>query len=356
MILRRFLLVLWSLLALLPAHHALAGDLASWPRQVSYVAIGDSITAGWGTPAIGGARVNGYVSHLHRQMQVRGQATLHNLGVAGLTSSQFLFLLEHWPEASQLLQKADLITLSIGGNDIIWTDHQKPGDVMAMHEALTKYKTNILTILAHFRQLNVDARLFVLEVYNPFAVKDPRHKQLSEWITWVNESIREAAKAYDADVVPVATLFLSHEQEYVNLANNDIHPNASGHKVIAEAISHTLFGSFVPLTVEQNKKPNLLWNGEPRPLSSDLIFENQTIYASLPQIQELHQGGLKRLRSRVGSFLALVNGKRIILPSPVLLKDGSPYLPLRPVIETLGARVFWVPDSLTISVFTKEKP
>ncbi|ARU63068.1 hypothetical protein CBW65_20375 [Tumebacillus avium] len=351
---RLFLLVLLSLLAVFhPVQNALAGDLTPLPKNLNYVAIGDSVTAGWGTPAIHGARVNGYVAHLHRQMQVRGQATLHNFGIPGLTSGQFLFLLEHWPEASQHLQRADLITLSIGGNDIIWTEHQKPGDVMAMREALTKYQTNIRTILALFRQLNVDARLFVLEVYNPFPEKDPRHTQLSEWITWVNESILLAAKQYDAEVVPVASLFLSHEKEYVNLANNDIHPNAKGHTLIAEAISRTLFGSFVPLPVSADVKPNLLWNGEPRPLSSALVLENDTVYASLPLIQELHGDGLNYIRSRVGSVFARVNGKRISLPSPVFLKDGLPYLPLRPVIEAMGARVYWVPDSQTISVFSK---
>ncbi|TCP59438.1 lysophospholipase L1-like esterase [Tumebacillus sp. BK434] len=351
---RLFLLFLLSLLVCFhPVQKALAADLTPLPKHLNYVAIGDSVTAGWGTPAIAGTRVNGYVAHLHRQMQVRGQATLHNFGIPGLTSGQFLFLLDHWPEASQHLQRADLITLSIGGNDIIWTEHQKPGDVMAMREALTKYQTNIRTILALFRQLNVDTRLFVLEVYNPFPEKDPRHTQLSEWITWVNESILAAAKAYDADVVPVASLFLGHEKEYVNLANNDIHPNAKGHALIAETISQALFGSFIPLPVAAEMKPNLLWNGERRPLRSDLVLENDTVYASLPLIRELPGTGRPSIRSRIGSVFARVNGKRIALPSPVFLKDGLPYLPLRPVIETVGARVYWVPDSRTISVFSK---
>jgi lysophospholipase L1-like esterase len=347
------LLFLLFLLLLLPVQKAQAFDLTPMPKKLDYVAIGDSITAGWGTPAIQGKRVNGYVSQLHRQMLIRGEANLHNLGIPGLTSGQFLFLLEHWPEASQHLQHADLITLSIGGNDIIWTEHQKPGDVMAMREALTRYETNIRTILSTLRQVNENARLFVLEVYNPFEQKDPRHAKLSEWIAWVNESILKAAKENDAEVVPLASLFLSHEKEYVNLANNDIHPNAKGHSVIAKAISEALFGFFVPLLVEPDMKPNLLWNGEPRKLKTELVLENKTIYASLAQIKELHGSALKFIRSHIGSTWARVNGKRIALPSPVILKDGHPHLPLRPVTEALGAKVYWVPDSQTVSVFMK---
>jgi lysophospholipase L1-like esterase len=325
------------------------------PDDVRYIALGDSVSAGWGAPMVNGMRVNGYVSQLHRQLLMRGRSELNNLGIPGLTSGQFLFLLEHWPEASEAVQKADLITLSIGGNDIIWTDHQAPGDAAKMREALQKYESNIQTILDKLRALNPDARLFVLEVYNPFPEDDDRHAALSEWVSWVNESVAAAANRHDSDVVPVASLFQKHEKDYVNLSNNDIHPNLVGHTKIAEQISHVLFGNFVPLVVEPEMQPNLLWNGKPKKLKVPLIYENDTVYVEADQVAELYGGLLHSIRYRLGAWWMRVNGKRVTLTSPILMKDGHPYLPLRAVSETLGVKVFWVEESQTICVVMRGK-
>jgi len=357
----RSLLLGLCFLLLLPYTHALAlyppeRELSPLPRNITYVAVGDSITAGWGASVVEGARQNGYVAQLHRQLLVRGNSRVHNLGVPGLTSGQFLFVMEHWPEMSRLLSQAGLITLSIGGNDIIWTDHQSPGDVDKMREALSKYEVNIVTILHRIRKLNPEARLFVLEVYNPFPLQDERHQALQAWITSVNESIAAAATVYHAEVVPTASLFLGKENQFVNLANNDIHPNTAGHTRIAESITGRLLGRFVPLIVQEKMKPNLLLNGERKQLPGDLLIENDTVYVSVDQLPELFGSAPPAVRYRIGDWSIRVNGKRIRLSSPVLLKDGRPYLPLRPPSETLGRQVYWVGSSRTINIVTPAAP
>ncbi|KEO84463.1 GDSL-type esterase/lipase family protein [Tumebacillus flagellatus] len=325
------------------------------PEQVDYVAIGDSITAGWGAPPIHGTRLNGFSAQLHRQLLTRGPAELHNLGVPGLTSGQFLFLLDHWPEASGVIKHADLITLSIGGNDIIWADYKSPGDDAKMRDALSKYESNIEDILAKIRGQNPTARLFVLEVYNPFPPDDSRHHALSEYIQWANESIAMAANTHEATVVPTASLFLDHEKEYVNLANNDIHPNVAGHTRIAEQISHALFGRFNKMVVEESMKPTLLLNGKPQKLKVPLLVENDTLYLDADQVAALHKGLLKRWWFRIGLWWMQVNGQRVKLPSPVLMINGRPYLPLRAVSQSLGAKVYWIEDAQTVSVVTKHE-
>jgi lysophospholipase L1-like esterase len=353
------LLLLLVCLSLVPATSATPARAAAHrptlPERVDYVAMGDSITAGWGSPAINGARLNGFAAQLHRQLLSRGPADLHNLGVPGLTSGQFLFLLDHWPEASDVIKHADLITLSLGGNDIIWTDYKSPGDAAKMREAMSKYEANIEAILAKIRSQNPTARLFVLEVYNPFSPDDSRHQALSEYIQWANESIAMAANTHEATVVPTASLFLDHEKEYVNLANNDIHPNVAGHTRIAEQISHALFGRFNRLVVESEMKPSLLWNGKPKKLNTPLLVENDTVYLAAEEVAALHKGLLKKWWFRVGLWWMQINGHKVKLPSPVLLIEGHPYVPLRSVSVALGAKVYWIEDSQTISVMTKKE-
>ena len=225
----RSLLLCLCFLLLLPTAQAWARQPAEkevppFPRTATYVAVGDSITAGWGSPLVEGVRQNGYVAQLHRQLLVRGQAKLHNLGVPGLTSGQLLFVMEHWPEMSRLLQQAELITLSIGGNDIIWTEHQSPGDTLKMREALSKYEANITTILNKIRILNPSARLFVLEVYNPFPIDDDRHNTLQPWIKWVNESIAMAANDFHAEVVPTSDVVFDQRKQIRQLGQQR-HPS-----------------------------------------------------------------------------------------------------------------------------------
>lgn len=349
--LRLALCLLWSLCLLCSTGTAVgATSRQTLPERVDYVALGDSITAGWGSPAIRGARVNGFAAQVHRQLQTRGPADLHNLGVPGLTSGQFLFLLDHWPESSDVIKHADLITLSLGGNDIIWADYKSPGDEAKMREALSKYEANIEEILGKIRLLNRTASFFVLEVYNPFSPDDPRHQSLSEYIQWANESIAIAANTHDATVVPTASLFLDHEKEYVNLAHDDIHPNVAGHTRIAEQISHALFGHFNRLVVEETMQPNLLWNSKRQKLSAPPIVENETIYLAADSLNRLLKGKLRNWWYRIGLSWMHVNGHKVALPSPVLLVDGHPYLPLRAVCTALGAKVYWIPDSQTMSV------
>jgi len=352
---------LWALCALTCLCFLTTGELpagahgvARLPQDLTYVAVGDSVTAGWGSPLVRGERRNGYVPQLQRQLMTRGRVELHNFGVPGLTSGQFLFLLDHWPEAAAHVREADLITLSIGGNDIIWTEHQSPGDVLKMREALSKYEANIEQILREIRQLNPRARIFALEVYNPFPPDDARHDGLSEWVHWVNEAIAMAANAHQADVVPTASLFLKHEKEYVNLSEDDIHPNLEGHTRIAEQIAHALYGSFTPLLVQEAEPaPTVLWNGKPQSFAEGVLFENDTVFVAAGRLAELYRDSVDRLGYRLGMWWLRVNGKTVELPAPPLLKDGQAYLPLRAVSEALGAKVFWIAETKTISVMAK---
>ena len=54
-----------------------------------------------------------------------------------------------------------------------------------------------------------------------------------------------------------------------------------------------------------------------------------------------------------GSGTALVNGRRVALDVPAQIINGRTMVPVRFVSETLGARVYWLPDSRTVRVASK---
>ncbi|HEU4963840.1 MAG TPA: copper amine oxidase N-terminal domain-containing protein, partial [Bacilli bacterium] len=98
---------------------------------------------------------------------------------------------------------------------------------------------------------------------------------------------------------------------------------------------------------------NLLWNGTPKKLEGEMLLEHNTVYVEATQLADLYKDALKDWRFRIGEWGMRVNGRHVELPSPVLMKGGGVYLPLRAVSETLGAQVYWVEESQTISVLMR---
>ena len=95
-----------TLLLPLAAMFALLGAGSAMP--FSYVALGDSLTAGQG------AR-HGYVDRLHdRLLRQHPGAVLHNLGSSGATTADVLRI--SLPRVAKL--RPDLVTLTIGTNDL----------------------------------------------------------------------------------------------------------------------------------------------------------------------------------------------------------------------------------------------
>ena len=98
------LLALCLALSLLPASALAAGG-----EQKSYVALGDSITTGYGLDE---------AQSFAEQIAEQEGYTLTNLAKDGATSSMLLTSLSD-SEVSSAIASADLITITIGGNDLM---------------------------------------------------------------------------------------------------------------------------------------------------------------------------------------------------------------------------------------------
>ncbi|WCK52518.1 GDSL-type esterase/lipase family protein [Aneurinibacillus sp. Ricciae_BoGa-3] len=81
-----------------------------------YMAIGDSITAGAGAFYIYGY-AHQYRNFLQKDLKTR--VIFHNFGKSGWTSQELLQALRNDPAFFKAIQTADIITCSIGGNDLL---------------------------------------------------------------------------------------------------------------------------------------------------------------------------------------------------------------------------------------------
>lgn len=205
-----------------------------------------------------------------------------NLAVNGATTSDLLTLLAT-DDAKKAVKEADLICISIGGNDLmqpaieflstnlgITTGNLNINDVVTKVSALDEnavqnlvikltgklrdpLKTaaaNFPTIESTIRAINSDTKLVMQTVYNPLEFYttsyqgtdfSDKYNTLQEYVNGqllkINKPISELESVSTADI---KARFDGNAWLYVNSKNKDIHPTAVGHALIASEILETL--------------------------------------------------------------------------------------------------------------------
>lgn len=242
-----------------------------------FLPLGDSIAYG-----MNAEQNKGYASQLYRYLKGISQyssltASSEKTAVPGLDSSDLLNLIN----ANQfLLPSAAVITISIGGNNIlpivngevckvlnISPDQSRPDELPAQvakviaqqPEALNKligltqdkvfldrlqgsaerFKSDWAQIVNMLKVSAPKAKIYVLTVYNPFSIKEQLFYSIFEsYISGINSTIKSYNQYYN--VVDVHDVFAQHTGEAITnfnmfAGNFDPHPNQLGHNIIFEA-------------------------------------------------------------------------------------------------------------------------
>lgn len=280
---RRVLSVLLSLclvLSLLPT--------AAFAQGKSYVALGDSITTG-----------DGLAGSEQAFPEIVAEETgydLTNLAVSGATSQDLLETLSD-DRASDAVEGADLITITIGGNDLMGAlylylaneyneknntsfdaddvrdalmgEEDAPVEQMTMvlfaagklssftqsdeaDTAFTEFAENLSAIVTTIKTANPDVSIIVANQYNPYSSFEGTMLALvatvfDEGLTLLNGIIDAGAGTGAYSVADVYGMFDQAGETPCNAyftsttdMDLDFHPNAYGHELIAEVINSLL--------------------------------------------------------------------------------------------------------------------
>ncbi len=275
-----------------------AGTVFAADGTLSYVALGDSISTGYG---LSSKTEEGFTYLLANELGY----DLTNLAVDGNTSAGILAQMQE-DEVKAAVEDADLITITAGGNDLMALLYQAVGaklgitdvtEVMAKLEAgdLTALQTaislldsknedyivetqafdaavaSIITslngVVAEIRKLNSDAQVIVATQYNPYVDfagasfqfifinidLNPVYAGFEEGIAVLNDAIKDNAQDggyYVADVKAAFDAYSGTEDLYnaqppagTTGANLDFHPTADGHEQIADAMADAIVES-----------------------------------------------------------------------------------------------------------------
>jgi lysophospholipase L1-like esterase len=180
-----------------------------------YLALGDSMSIDIYTRVQHG----GAVSQLIRRLQGRQPEKLHwrlddrtldGQVIAGVDFRRS----PHGP--------ADLITITIGGNDLLQNMRRPPADF------IPEFTAGYQRLMTGLRQAHAGARIVVGNIYHPQGELPP---ELAEGLELVNEFIGSESLVHDFRLADIHAAFLGHEDEYLTLG---IEPSHAGATVIAD--------------------------------------------------------------------------------------------------------------------------
>lgn len=208
---------------------------AKAPGKRLVLVLGDSLSHGTGDPS-----GRGYATDVVEALRRRGPVESVSLAVAGVESSDVLALVES-ANVKSLAASADLILLSVGGNDL----SHSFGRAGAPTEALTavtasraQFARNLRRILETLRASNPSAPIRLVGLYQPFSGAGREARIGASMILSWNAVAAETALGFaGASTVPVFDLF---EGRADRLASDRFHPNRAGYRAIADRVIQSL--------------------------------------------------------------------------------------------------------------------
>jgi len=204
-------------------------------EELNVVAAGDSLTQGVGDSTGTGGYVP-YLQKLFQQEQGIGTVTIDNYGVKGNRTDQLLKKIKS-AEVKQSISDADMVILTIGGNDImkVVRDHISNLQLDDFTPQMKTFETNLYNVLREIRKDNQQAAIVLVGVYNPFTKWFADVDEMNDIVTEWNRTGENILTLYDNTYfVPIEQIFTDTTE---NLLYTDyFHPNDKGYQLIADEI------------------------------------------------------------------------------------------------------------------------
>lgn len=196
-------------------------------HSITLVAIGDSLTYGVGDNNKNG----GYVGDIKKEMKQKQKVNVRtiNYGVPGERSDQILKRIETKQNIRNTIKKADAITITAGGNDIMQVMKGNPAAMKndKMQPVISKneqiFQNNILKIFTEIHKINPDVPVYMFSIYNPFYVYFPNLKKMQvytdQWNNLSKQTINQQEKVYFVDVNKKLSEGQYYHREKKNILN-----------------------------------------------------------------------------------------------------------------------------------------
>lgn len=223
-------------------------------KSISIVAVGDSLTQGVGDSSSAGG---GYVTRLTKKVQdkYKVKAESHNYGVSGDTSQQIMARIKSDDKMHQDLPKADIITVTVGGNDFMHLLQRKGLDLTEgnIADEQVKFDKRLTQLLTDLRNYNDKAPIYLIGIYNPFSIYLSNVKNAKiAFINWNKGSAKVASTFNDVHFVDINNLYQTKsinkkiKKTGVNpylYKKDHFHPNGTGYDMMTDKVFDQVSGT-----------------------------------------------------------------------------------------------------------------
>lgn len=177
-------------------------------KNVKLVALGDSLTHGQGDEDNNGGYV-GIIKNKIEHRYKRTNVTTVNYGVTGDRSDQILDRVNQQSQLQKDLQTADVITITVGGNDLMQILEKNVMDSEAqvtdsVHKGEKTYQQKLTKLFNAVRKENPNAPIFVMSIYNPFYTYFPDitiiNQSISDWNQVTKDTMGNYRHMYFVDI------------------------------------------------------------------------------------------------------------------------------------------------------------
>lgn len=204
-------------------------------QEVNIVAIGDSLTQGVGDSTNNG----GYVGILKRTMDNEEHdlsIQFSNYGKRGNRTDQMLERLED-EEIQADIKQADIILVTIGANDIMQVVKENITDITLdlFTEERNHFEERLREIISTISDLNGNAEIYLLGIYNPFEKYFKEIEELNEIVNqWNQTGITITGEFDQTTFIPIQDIFKDATTEL--FSDDNFHPNTTGYHRMAERV------------------------------------------------------------------------------------------------------------------------
>lgn len=215
------------------------------PRNLTVVSAGDSLTEGVGDSTEQG----GYVPYLKTMLEKEkgiNEVHFYNFGVKGNRTTQLLKRLRS-EEMKRSIKKADMVILTIGGNDIMEVVKNNISNlkVSTFSKEEEVYKKHLVQIMEEIVKQNSNISIVLIGMYNPFSEVFSNIQEMNDIVSNWNRVAQSVIANYpNAYFVNIEDLFLNSTEDL--LYSDNFHPNDQGYQLIAERLHTTLEERTIP--------------------------------------------------------------------------------------------------------------
>jgi lysophospholipase L1-like esterase len=203
---------------------------------LTYVALGDSLTVGVGASFLAPGFVGRYISLTEKELNKHVAADIY--ARSGIETGGVLTIVES-PALHEKIKRANIITISAGGNDLINASQEfaESGDPTELAESVKECYSNMVKIMSIIHGLKkacgVPYRIYLLNLYNPL----PQIPLADKWVRLFNRHLNSFDNGSTIRVADIYSAFKGRQDELLSRRDH-IHPNDLGYQEIAYTLFH----------------------------------------------------------------------------------------------------------------------